>query len=173
MDEPQYGPWGMVTPTFWHGAAASDDPSTPADADSVRTRLAAIPALVAAERPGDASALAEEIDRELTSAGREHTMDIVDVREVRGYLAHLLGDHSTAVGWYLHAVRLRAGLQGPTHPDTVQAARRAYSLWRTVPSPDARRLGPELLAAVTDIHGPEATVTRRTRERLAALVENA
>ncbi|WP_237539651.1 MULTISPECIES: hypothetical protein [unclassified Streptomyces] len=158
----------MVTPAFWHGAAAEPPTTAPAHPEPLRIRLTAIPALVAAERPGDAAALAEEIDRELTAAG-EHTMEVVDVREVRGYLAHLLGDHSTAVGWYLHAVRLRAGIQGPAHPDTVQAARRAYSLWRAVPASDARRLGAELLAAVSDIHGPEATVTRRTRERLAAL----
>lgn len=62
------------------------------------------------------------------------------------------------------------GLTKPTgHPDTKAATRRVYSLWRTVPDADAAVLGAELLGAITDIHGPEAAVVRRTRMRLQAL----
>lgn len=113
--------------------------------------------------------MAYRLDTEITAEyGPEH-LNVVHIREVRGHLAHLMADHATALGWYLHTARLRATIQGPGHPDTEEATRRVYSLWRTVPDEDARRLGAELLSAVTDIHGPDAPVALRTLRRLQAL----
>ncbi|MEV5950431.1 hypothetical protein AB0L94_28785, partial [Streptomyces sp. NPDC051993] len=64
-------------------------------------------------------------------------------------------------------------LQGPQHPDTVGASRRAYSLWRNVPEVDAAPLGAELLTTVAAVHGGDSEVARHTRERLTALSQQA
>ncbi|MEV6312612.1 hypothetical protein AB0M10_29000 [Streptomyces sp. NPDC051840] len=135
----------------------------------LRSRLTAVAAAAGDGRLQEAAWMAYELDTEVTEAqGPEH-LDTVHIREVRAHLAYLAGDHVTALGWYLHTARLRATIQGPAHPDTEAATRRVYSLWRTVPDADAPALGVELLGAVTDIHGPDAAVARRTRRRLDAL----
>ncbi|MCX4734439.1 hypothetical protein [Streptomyces sp. NBC_01363] len=142
----------------------------------MRERLAVIAATASEGRLQDAAWMAYELDTEIAAEygaeyGAEH-LNVVHIREVRGHLAHLVGDHATALGWYLHTVRLRATVQGPRHPDTEEATSRVYSLWRTVPAQDAHRLGTELLDTVTDIHGPDAPVALRTRRQLDSLVRN-
>ncbi|MEV8396704.1 hypothetical protein [Streptomyces niveus] len=163
--DPPYRPWGIVTSEFWH----SGQPERPAP--DVHARISHVRELLTAGRPGDAAALAEQLDQEYTAAyGPAHQITI-EVREVRGYLVSLTGDHPTALSWYLHAARLRAAAQGPEHPETGQATLRAYSLWHTIPAPLAYRLGLELLATVVDIHGADSDIAHRTRARLAALGE--
>ncbi|MEN8649715.1 hypothetical protein ABCR94_03425 [Streptomyces sp. 21So2-11] len=169
-DDPTYRPWGTVTPLFWAGSSPAPAADSPAPVpEAVRERLAAIADASAAGDAGKAGALAHQLDEEITAEYGEAHLHTVHIREVRAHLAHLAGDESTALGWYLHTARLRAAVQGSDHPDTGQATRRVYSLWRAVPTPDSRRLGAELLATVTDIHGPQALVARRTRARLDSL----
>ncbi|MEV0780528.1 tetratricopeptide repeat protein [Streptomyces sp. NPDC050428] len=163
--DPPYRPWGTVTSEFWHNS----QPEQPDTAD-VRARISQVRELLAAGRPGEASALAEHLDQAYTAAYGPTHQSTIEVREVRGYLAGLTGDHATALTWYLHAARLRAAA-GPQHPETVQATLRAYSLWHTVPAPHAHRLGLELLATVVDIHGADSDIAHRTRARLTALGE--
>ncbi|GGU44676.1 hypothetical protein [Streptomyces violascens] len=175
-DDTLYRPWGTVTPAFWGSAAVAEltTGTGPAPlADTVQARLAAIAGTYTSGEPDRAAALAQELDGEVTSEFGAAHLRTAEVREVRGYLAHLTGDHHSAVSWYLHVVQLRAGLQGPQHPDTVGASRRAYSLWRNVPEADAVPLGIELLSTVTAVHGPDSAVAQHTRERLATLSQQA
>lgn len=168
-DEALYAPWGSVTPAFWTTADQGAQPA-PAITTALRERLADVAAAAVAGQLDQAVRLATQLDQDVTTQYGEAHVHTIEVREVRGYLAHLMGDHAAAVGWYLHAVRLRAGVQGRTHPDTAQATRRAYSLWRAMPETgDRHRLGAELLTTVTDIHGPEAPVAHHTRKRLETL----
>ncbi|MFD9631951.1 hypothetical protein [Streptomyces violascens] len=175
-DDTLYRPWGTVTPEFWGSAAVAElttgTGAVPA-AGTVQERLAAIAHTYTTGHPEQAAALAQQLDAEVAAEYGDAHRHTAEVREVRGYLAHLMGDHRSAVGWYLHVVRLRAGLQGPQHPDTLGASRRAYSLWRNVPETDAVPLGTELLTTVTAVHGPDSEVTRHTRERLTELTQEA
>lgn len=168
--EELYRPWGTVTPAFWDLRQQAEPERTVVHVPQVlRGRLTAIAARAAGGRFPDAAWMAHQLDTEVTDEyGPEH-LNTVHVREVRAHLAYLAGDHAASLGWYLHTARLRATIQGPGHPDTEEATRRVYSLWRTVPDADAPALGVELLGTVTDIHGPEAAVARRTRRRLQAL----
>ncbi|MDJ0462044.1 hypothetical protein [Streptomyces sp. H27-C3] len=169
-DDPAYRPWGTVTPLFWAGAPTAPAAEVPAPVpEAVRERLAAIADASAAGDPGKAGTLAHRLDEEITAKCGEVHLHTVHIREVRAHLAHLAGDESTALGWYLHTAKLRAAVQGPDHPDTDQATRRVYGLWIAVPDAEARRLGAELLATVSDIHGPQALVARRTQARLDSL----
>ena len=169
--EELFHPWGTVTPAFW-GIREGERPTEQTRThipQVLRGRLTEIAAAAAAGRLPDAAWMADRLDTDVTDEyGPEH-LNTVHVREVRAHLAYLAGDHATSLGWYLHTTRLRATVQGPGHPDTEEATRRVYSLWRTVPDADAPALGAELLGVVTDIHGPEAAVARRTRRRLQAL----
>ncbi|MFE7112789.1 hypothetical protein ACFU98_38410 [Streptomyces sp. NPDC057575] len=173
MHEPEevFHPWGTVSPAFWGAPAlASAEQAGPGTRtpEALRERLAAIAATASEGRLQDAAWMAYELDTEIAA---EH-MNVVHIREVRGHLAHLVGDHATTLGWYLHTASLRATVQGPRYPDTEEATRRVHSLWRTVPARDAHRLGIELLGTVTDIHGPDAPVALRTRRRLESLARN-
>ncbi|MFJ7949070.1 hypothetical protein ACIQ6K_36455 [Streptomyces sp. NPDC096354] len=170
--EELFHPWGTVTPAFWGAPAlapaAQSGPQAPVPA-VLRERLAAVAAAATGGRLQDAARMAYQLDTEIAAeCGAEH-LNTVHIREVRGHIAHLMDDHATAVGWYLHTARLRATIQGAGHPDTEEATRRVFSLWCTVPAHDAHRLGNELLATVTDIHGPEAAVAQRTLKRLQSL----
>ncbi|MGW1817348.1 hypothetical protein ACWCQM_27720 [Streptomyces sp. NPDC002125] len=170
-DEEQFHPWGTVTPAFWdirQPAAAQDQPQVHVP-QVLRGRLTEIAATAAGGRLPDAAWMAYRLDTDVTAEyGPEH-LHTVHIREIRAHLAYLAGDHATSLGWYLHTARLRATVQGPGHPDTEEATRRVYSLWRTVPDADAPALGAEVLGVVSDIHGPEAAVARRTRKRLQTL----
>ena len=104
MPEPLYRPWGTVTPEFW----ATPDPGT-----------APPPAEVTPD------VLAARIDRDATAEYGELDLHTIQVREVRGYLAALAGDHPSGLSWYLHAAQLRVTIQGPGHPDVEAATRRA------------------------------------------------
>ncbi|MFJ8078736.1 hypothetical protein ACIQ7Q_33590 [Streptomyces sp. NPDC096176] len=172
-----YLPWGTVTPTFWE-TGGSPKPSLPAAEpppvpEAVRQELAAIAAAGAAGHLAEASASAHRLDVQITAQHGEAHLHTIQIREVRAHLAHLAGDHAGAVGWYLHTARLRATVQGRGHADTAHATKLVYSLWRTLPSADAQRLGAELLTALTEIHGPDSPAAIRTRHRLASLTEPA
>ncbi|MFK0258502.1 hypothetical protein [Streptomyces sp. NPDC090445] len=177
-------PWGVVTTDFWTTPAPSHTPPTPPTPTpptplpppppepphevDVPARIAAVAALAREGDLGRAVLLAEQLDTEHTAATNESVSTaMTDIREVRGYLASLTGDHRTAVGWYLHALRLRADLHGPDHPDTEAAIHRTYSLWRTITDPAlSHRLGEELLTTVISIQGPHSTAARRIHKAL-------
>ncbi|RSS66688.1 hypothetical protein EF918_29380, partial [Streptomyces sp. WAC06614] len=95
--DPVHLPWGHVTERFWARGAYGID-----------GRLAAIAATAESGDPVRAAEQAEALDGEVSGAHGEQHPALVDIREVRGYLAHLTGRHTVAVRWYLAAVRLRA-----------------------------------------------------------------
>ncbi|MBQ0887801.1 hypothetical protein KBZ94_23195 [Streptomyces sp. RM72] len=168
MPEPLYHPWGTVTPEFWAapepGAAPPPPGLTP---DMLRAGLVKVAEIARTGHLPDAAGLAARIDRDATAEYGELHLHTIQVREVRGYLAALAGDHASGLSWYLHAAQLRVTMQGPGHPDVEAATRRAYSLWRAVPpEPDRQRLGAALLTVATDIHGPDSPLVHHIRGRL-------
>ncbi|WP_108989891.1 hypothetical protein [Streptomyces coelicoflavus] len=168
MPEPLYHPWGTVTPEFWR----TPEPGTAAvpsglAAETLRARLTVIAETAGTGHLPDAAALAARLDRDTTSEYGELHLHTVQVREVRGYLAALAGDHTSGLSWYLHAAQLRVTVQGPGHPDVQAATRRAYSLWRAVPTEtDRQRLSAALLTVATDIHGPDSPLVHHIRGQL-------
>ncbi|MGW5851783.1 hypothetical protein ACWFQ8_28215 [Streptomyces sp. NPDC055254] len=185
-----YLPWGTVTDRFWAGgggrgtradadAGASTGAGAGADARSdagagtgAATGVAVLAAVMALAAAGDldqASSRARRREEEVRGAFGDRHPELVDIGEVRGYLAHLAADHGTAVRRYLDVLRLRAELHGPDHPDTALAVRRTYSLWRAVPAADALAVGPELLTTVISLQGPASVAGHHVANRLLAL----
>ncbi|WP_216827149.1 hypothetical protein [Streptomyces globosus] len=177
-----FRPWGVVAAAFWTGAPGptpdlpGPTPEPPAAAPpasagppDVPARIAVIAALAAEGSVDQAVLHAEQLDTAYGAAtAGTPTTALADIREVRGYLASLAGDTRAAVGWYLDALRLRAALQGPAHPDTGAAVRRTYSLWRTVADPAlGQALGAELLATAVAVQGRDSAAARRIRAVLA------
>ncbi|MFJ2566593.1 hypothetical protein ACIO02_27290 [Streptomyces sp. NPDC087568] len=171
MSEPFYRPWGTVTPEFWatpvSGRATAPQGLPP---ETLRNRLMKVAEVAQDDRLQDAATLAHQLDQDVTVEYGEAHLHTVQVREVRGYVAALMGDHATGLAWYLHAVQLRVSIQGPGHPDVEAATRRAYSLWRALPPhTDWQRLGSDLLTIASDIHGADSAIVRRIRKRLYSL----
>ncbi|GLV87889.1 hypothetical protein Slala03_75780 [Streptomyces lavendulae subsp. lavendulae] len=192
-------PWGVVSSAFWAGAESSApspavdvhghvdgetdaDTDTDADADAdgdptaaedacpdMEQELSSIRETAAAGRHEEALLLTEDLDSAITATRGEVHLDTIQVREIRGYLAGLTGDPVTGLDWYLRTLRLRARLHGPHSPDTEAAARRAYSLWRTLPADTAQDTAPTLLATLTETMGPDSPAAKWTRRRSAEL----
>ncbi|WP_371681446.1 hypothetical protein [Streptomyces sp. NBC_01276] len=194
-----YHPWGVVSPAFWAGAESAapspavavavavavyghvdGDADADADADGdptaaedacpdVEQELSSIRETAAAGRHEEALLLTEDLDSAITAARGEVHLDTIQVREIRGYLAGLTGDPVTGLDWYLRTLRLRARLHGVDSRDTEAAARRAYSLWRTLPVDAAQDAAPTLLATLTETMGPDSPAAKWTRRRSAEL----
>ncbi|MCG0066001.1 hypothetical protein L0F81_22335 [Streptomyces tricolor] len=171
MSEPLYRPWGTVTPEFWTSPAPGVGTAPQGlAAETLRARLVKVAEVAQHGRMADAVTLAAQLDQDVTAEYGEAHLHTVQVREVRGYLAALMGEHATGLAWYLHAAQLRVTVQGPSHPDVEAATLRAYSLWRAMPDEDERRrLAGDLLTVVTDIHGTDSLLARRVRDRLYSL----
>ncbi|MFI8105412.1 hypothetical protein [Streptomyces sp. NPDC086023] len=168
--DPLYRPWGTVTPESWTGTPApTTEDTAEAEPLDVPGRLARIHEAATAGEPEKALLLAEELDTASTAAHGELHLATIQVREIRGYLTDLAGHPDTALAWYLHTARLRSRLHGPHAEDTDQAVRRAYSLWRHMPAPQARATAEALLATITEIQGENALATRWTRRRITEL----
>ncbi|GHI98060.1 hypothetical protein [Streptomyces olivaceus] len=111
---------------------------------------------------------AEKLDQELTALfGERHTYT-VNIRELRGWLAFMTGDHGTATGWYLHTAGLNIGLLGPTAPQTQDSVKRAIHLWQQVTDhADIVRLGSALASVVALVLGGEGEAFRFVQGRVA------
>ncbi|MEU8828902.1 hypothetical protein [Streptomyces sp. NPDC048636] len=163
---PFYRPWGVVSPDFWEGATPVADPAR-LDEETLRARFAEVADVATSGDLPHATTIAKRLDEDVTAVYGEVHLHTVNVREIRGYLGHLANEHKQALGWYLHAVRLRATVQGRGHPDTQKASRRAYSLWVSIPvTPEWYQLGSELLSTLTDVLGSDSPLVQRTRERV-------
>lgn len=176
-DQALFRPWGVIDPQFWAGAEFEAAPAPlQAAAEAVSSdlteQLAAVQAAAASDDLAQAHALVTALDTKTTAARGERHIETVRVREVRAYVVHLTGHHETALAWYLHVVRLHAALHGPEHEETTLAVRRAYSMWKALPAPEAIRLAGDLTEAFTSVprSGPEAI--RRVRDHLHALDES-
>ncbi|MFC9295757.1 hypothetical protein ACFTWH_10895 [Streptomyces sp. NPDC057011] len=181
-DHSFFRPWGVVDPAFWAGAEAEqplapDETSPPPEvaastvSGDLADRLAAIQEAASLDL-ARANALAEELDAKTTAAHGEEHIETVRVREVRAYLVLLTGHHETAAAWYLHVVRLHVGLHGPHHTETALAVRRAYSMWKALPAPDAVRLAGSLMATFSELEGAGKEAVPRMREHLRQLQES-
>ncbi|MFJ9079374.1 hypothetical protein ACIRO3_29650 [Streptomyces sp. NPDC102278] len=193
-DQPLFRPWGVVDPRFWAGAEATEPTAgspaadfpaedslvedavavdnTATVSDDVAGHLAEIQAAAAVDL-ARANILAEELDATTTAARGEAHIETIRIREVRAYLTLMTGHHESAVAWYLHVVRLHAGLHGPEHPETDLAVRRAYSMWKALPAPDAVRVAGDLIEVFTEVQGAGTRAVPRMREHLQQLRETA
>ncbi|MFE5029852.1 hypothetical protein ACFRAO_42855 [Streptomyces sp. NPDC056656] len=161
--EALFGAWGRVTERFWDRDGRTENATGQLPADTIRFRIEEVASAANAGDFDTAVTLVSQLDRDTAEAYTEAHMYTVQVREVRGYVARLTGDFTTGLAYYLHAARLRAGIQGPGHPDVEQATRRAFSLWWAMPpTGEKQQWGTELLTAVTAIHGEDAPVVRHT-----------
>ncbi|MEV8476184.1 hypothetical protein [Streptomyces sp. NPDC051173] len=182
-DQTVHAPWGIVSPSFWH-TAGSATPATavPAPAEpgaappavgqtevppppaEYRWRIAAVTAAcvppVDPQRLAVANVEAEQIDREFTAAfGAAHSHTI-NVRELRGWIAHLMGQPAAAARWYLHTTGLQAHVWGTEHEFTRASAGRAVQQWKGVTDPAERlALGSELLPMLRAVTGETSDAT--------------
>ncbi|MET8822542.1 hypothetical protein [Streptomyces rochei] len=118
---------------------------------------------------GLAGVEAEKLDQELTQKygqGHPHT---VNIRELRGWIAHLAGDSETAARWYLHTTGLQISVHGPTHEQTQGSVRRAVHTWQQVTDPVAVvEIGSDLAKVVAAVLGPDSDAARFVQARVAS-----
>ncbi|MFD0386484.1 hypothetical protein ACFQ2B_40525 [Streptomyces stramineus] len=116
------------------------------------------------QRLAAANVEAERIDREFTAtfgAAHSHT---INVRELRGWIAHLMGQPAAAARWYLHTTGLQAQVWGTEHEFTRASAERAVQQWSGVTDPTERlALGSELLPMLRVVTGETSDATRAVR----------
>lgn len=188
QEEAQYRPWGTVSPDFWHRPQASvparpaepPRPAPPADEtpppppERYRARIDAVSAAARDEDPARRAAAAvdaERLDEEITAAYGQHHIHTIQIRELRGWLAHMTGDHETAVRWHLHTAALQAATAGPAHPLTRAALRRAAHLWFSVNGSAAVPLGTALLE-LASFDGTDSELHRHLTARMKTLTTN-
>lgn len=183
-DDQLYHPWGIVDPGFWVGVRTeviqprpSGGPAADAEQQSVpetyRDRIAAITSAFSSKDPArleEAATGAEKLDAEMTAEFGEQHMHTVNMRELRGWLAHLMGQQATAARWYLHTTGLLAILRGPDHQLTRESMKRARAMWFAIAdSAEAHAVGAELLPMLAAVTGPDSKETVSLRRRLQQL----
>ncbi|MBZ4321527.1 hypothetical protein [Streptomyces huiliensis] len=146
------------------GAAAPPPPP-----ESYRERIASIAA--AFTDPQDvprlhaASAEAERVDEEFTATYGDKHSHTIQIRELRGWIAHLLGQPEVAARWYLHTAGLQAQARGTEDPLTQASAQRAVQHWRGISDLQARRaVGAELSVLLAAIVGENSEHYRAVRD---------
>ncbi|MEX2985609.1 hypothetical protein [Streptomyces sp. C36] len=184
-DHTLYAPWGVVTPHFWREADATTGLAapaavTPAPGAKAQAEIPAPPAEyqpriaavtdafappVDAQRLASANLEAEKLDEEFTASyGASHSYTI-QVRELRGWIAHLMNQPAVAARWYLHTTGLQMQVWGVAHAFTRDSADRAVQHWRGVTdSVERRSLATELLPMLATITGDNSEVYRTVRK---------
>ncbi|WP_309049298.1 hypothetical protein [Streptomyces sp.] len=161
-------------------ASQDSAPARPAEADTegqtppgLHDRIASVTS--ALHNPDDRHALglagveAEKLDQELTQQYGQHHPFTVNIRELRGWIAHLAGDSGTAARWYLHTTGLQISVHGPTHEQTQGSARRAVHTWQQVTDPVAIvQIGIDLANVVAAVLGPDSDAARFVQARVAS-----
>ena len=189
-----YRPWGTVTPEFWdrpqpiqqtvpalrpHEPDSSPHPGSAKTADSSAEMPEAyrqgILLVTSAFTSKDAQVLhsavleAERLDQAMTSEYGEQDLRTISVREMRGWLAHLTGQHEIASRWYLHTVGLLSSLVGSADERTRASAKRAVVTWLAVADETAaQRLAAAVLAMAEGVEGKESTSAKAVRRRAYA-----
>lgn len=151
------------------------DPASPDSADgsqipaAFRDQITAIDTAVADGRLDEAAEVAAQADAQITAAhGPQHEYT-VNVRELRGYIAHLRGQHADACQWYLHTAGIRLETLTPASPRTRDSARRAAAMWQQIGEPEVlRRMGVDLTTLLVTVEGPRSRAMKALRARLAA-----
>ncbi|MBC2878432.1 MULTISPECIES: hypothetical protein [Streptomyces] len=145
--------------------------SPPPPPESYRERIAAIAAAFA--NPQDlprlhaASVEAERVDQEFTAIYGDKHSHTIQIRELRGWVAHLLGRSEDAARWYLHTAGLQFHVRGADDPLTQTSARRAVEHWRGIRDAQAQRsVGAELSTLLAAVMGESSEPYRMVRSVL-------
>ncbi|MFJ5645863.1 hypothetical protein [Streptomyces sp. NPDC093223] len=165
-------------------SAATVSPS-PADAKPVQTSATAeaelpeifqsrITAVVTAfSNPADRDSLAaagieaEKLDQDLTEQYGEQHACTINIREIRGWLAHLNGLAGVAAQWYLHTTGLHIALHGADHALTDASVRRAVGTWQQVTDPnEVIQIGKDLARVVSVVFGTDSEVALFVQDRV-------
>jgi hypothetical protein len=187
-------PWGIVFPGFWDSRQPTQqrvpaprqqefDPSslshrTTASGSSEEMPEAyreGILRVTSAFSSKDSKVLhsagveAEQLDRAMTSEYGERDLKTISMREMRGWIAHLTGQHELATGWYLHTVGLLSSLLGTFNERTRDSAKRAVATWLAIKDEEAvQRLAPAVLEVAESVEGRESTSAKAVRRRIGA-----
>jgi len=188
-DDRLFAPWGVVSPGFWglpvQGAAAGDGSAAPLEPqeqlvpsgppEAYRQRIETVTAAFGhAEdraRLVQAGVEAERLDQEIAAEFGEGHPHTVNIRELRGWIAHLLGDHGLAARWYVHTTGLQMQAFGAEHDFTQASAHRAYAMWKAVEDrSEILAVGSLLLPLLSAVEGESSKIARAVRKRLDRLV---
>jgi hypothetical protein len=113
---------------------------------------------------------AEQLDQQITAEYGPAHSHTINMRELRGWLAHLMGDHATATHWYLHTSDLQAAAVGHRHSLSRASARRALFTWASIADPREKlSTGADVLAMLIATEGEDSKVVRDLRARLDKL----
>jgi hypothetical protein len=188
-----YRPWGTVTPEFWDRPQPTQqavpaarpqqpDPSRPGSAtaadgtaempEAYRQGILQVTSAFSSKDPQvlhSAVVEAERLDQAMTSEYGEQDLRTISVREMRGWLAHLTGQHETATRWYLHTVGLLSSVVGTSDERTRASAKRAVATWLAIADQAvAQGLAPTVLTMAEDVEGKESASARAVRRRAYA-----
>ncbi|MGW1039534.1 hypothetical protein [Streptomyces sp. bgisy153] len=187
-----YRPWGTVTPEFWDrpqpaqqavpaarpqqpDASSRPGPAAAGSAEMPEAYREGILQVTSAFSSKDAQVLhsavveAERLDQAMTSEYGDQDLRTISVREMRGWLAHLTGQHETAARWYLHTVGLLSSVVGTSDERTRASAKRAVATWLAIADePVAQRLAPDVLAMAEGVEGKESASAKAVRRRAYA-----
>ncbi|GHG56683.1 hypothetical protein [Streptomyces griseocarneus] len=175
--EPASATAAPAAPTPGPTAQPEENPAAPPPPpEAYRERIDKVVAAFAT--PGDQARLAEagveaeRLDEEITAQyGPAHT-HTVNVRELRGWLAHLSGESGVAVRWYLHTTGLQMAAWGPGHELTQGSAQRAAHIWMGITDPvEALAVGSELMAMLVAVTGHDSKAARKVRAGMKKLQE--
>ncbi|MER7688712.1 hypothetical protein [Streptomyces sp. NPDC097610] len=189
-----YRPWGAVTSEFWVRpelaqqavpAARAQEPDSSSRLGSATAADGSAAEMPAAYREGillvtsafaskDAQVLqaavieAERLDQTMTSEYGEQDLRTISVREMRGWLAHLTGQHEMATRWYLHTVGLLSSLVGTPDDRTRASAKRAVATWMAIADEAAAQgLAPTVLTMAEAAEGKESASAKAIQRRVS------
>ncbi|MFI0733306.1 hypothetical protein ACH4S9_30495 [Streptomyces sp. NPDC021225] len=113
---------------------------------------------------------ADQLDQQITAEFGPAHPHTINMRELRGWLAHLMGHHATAARWYLHTTSLQAAVVGHHHSLTRASARRALFTWTSITDPQEKlSVGADVLAMLAATGGRDSKAARSLRARLDKL----
>ncbi|QKV94926.1 hypothetical protein HUT19_26885 [Streptomyces sp. NA02950] len=113
---------------------------------------------------------ADQLDQQITAEFGPAHPHTINMRELRGWLSHLMGHHATAARWYLHTTGLHASAVGHRHSLTRASARRALFTWTSITDPQEKlSVGADVLAVLVATGGEDSKAVRSLRARLDKL----
>ncbi|MFJ3365751.1 hypothetical protein [Streptomyces anthocyanicus] len=187
-----YPAWGTVSSDFWDrtqppsrvlpaaGVQEAPQSGRPVTADQGAAEMpkayrAGILQVTSAFSSKDPQAIhaavieAERLDQAMTAEYGEQDLRTISVREMRGWLAHLTGQHETAARWYLHTVGLLAALVGSSDERTRASAKRAVATWLAIVDEAVLQgMAAPVLAMAMEVEGSGSAIERAVRRRASA-----
>lgn len=161
-----------VVPASAQQAAVSSSAPTDGPPAAYQDRINSV--VAAFSRPDDREGLAaavveaEKLDQEFTAQYGQQHAHTIRIREIRGWLALLVGQPAVAARWYLHTTGLQIALHGATHADTEGSVRRAVHTWQQVKDPaEVVQIGADLAKVVAAVLGGDTDAVRFIQARVA------